>query len=110
MITFKILFLLCLAIICHMVSSTAVIKSIDLKSRTEHDIQVSNYYTSYPTGSNFLNSSNHNHNQKQDSLPLHLTKPVLVQVYNYGPGKVYNKYIHRNKKKDKIDIFLYRWF
>ncbi|GAA5808581.1 hypothetical protein MFLAVUS_001972 [Mucor flavus] len=70
-------------------------KSMHHYSRTEHDIQVSDYYTSYPTGSNFLNSPNNNHKQKQDSLPLYLTKPVLVQVYNYGPDG------------SKVDIYNY---
>ncbi|GAA5798546.1 hypothetical protein HPULCUR_003951 [Helicostylum pulchrum] len=98
MINIKILILLCLAIICRKVSSTAVIKSIDLKSWSEHDIHVSDSYTSYPTGSNFLNSKSPNHNQKQDSLPLHLTKPVLVQVYNYGPdGSKVDIYNHHQK-------------
>ncbi|KAG2231225.1 hypothetical protein INT48_001227 [Thamnidium elegans] len=81
-----------------MVSSAAVIKSIDLKSWTEHVINASDSYTPYPTGSNFWNSKPPNHNESQYSLPLHLTKPALVQVYNYGPnGSKVDIYDHLQK-------------
>lgn len=93
MINFKIL--MYLAIICHIVSSTTV-KFIDLKSWTEHAINASDSYTSYPTKSNAWNSKSPKNNESQHSLPLHLIKPALVHIYNYGPCK-FNKYINRKK-------------
>lgn len=99
MISSKILFLLCLAIICHVIVRAAVIKSIG------NVINASASYTAYPTSISIWNSDSTNHEENQYSLPLHLTKSAVVQVYNYGPCK-FNKHIYPNQE---IDIFLYRW-
>ncbi|GAA5798545.1 hypothetical protein HPULCUR_003950 [Helicostylum pulchrum] len=81
MITSKILFVLCLAIICHVIVCAAVIKS------TGNDTHISASYTAYP-----------NHDENQYTLPLHLTKPAIVQVYNYGPyGSKVDIYDHHQK-------------
>ncbi|GAA5808582.1 hypothetical protein MFLAVUS_001973 [Mucor flavus] len=92
MISSKILFLLCLAIICHVIVRAAVIKSIG------NVINASASYTAYPTSISIWNSDSTNHEENQYSLPLHLTKSAVVQVYNYGPyGSKVDIYDHHQK-------------